>query len=121
MMFSLATVHRITRVDPVYDDAKADQLLNERIEKVCRDRLAAPDVVDAEKRHLHGVIAERAIKRILRNDVSKQQLLHGVETVLEFLELILGDFGHDGGSAAGDIASSTPSNAALHRFDGGAR
>lgn len=91
------------------------------IEKDGRPRVSPGEQAPTLSRYHHGVIAQCAIERIQGDNLSHRELVQALKSVLEFVELVLSDFGHDGGSLAADSASSTPSNAALHRFDGGAK
>lgn len=91
------------------------------IEKDGSPRVRPGEQLPTLSRYHLGVIAQCAIQRIGCDDVSHHELVQALKSVLEFVELVLGDFGHGGGSLAADNAGSTPSDAASHRFDGGAK
>ena len=76
---------------------------------------------DLSASYRKGMIAQRAIQRIGCDELREHELLEGVDAILQFIELVLRNSGHGGDSGAGDIAVSTPANAAPHRFDGGAK
>jgi len=68
-------------------------------------------------RDFKGVVANRAIERICRNDVCQDELLECVDAVLQFLELVIRDFGH--GSESSSVAcpaEPTPSGTPSHRL-----
>lgn len=61
-------------------------------------------------RDFKSVVANRAIERICRNDVGQHELLECVDAVLQFLELVMRDFGH-GSEASFGAGPANPMHA----------
>ncbi len=97
------------------------KFLDIHIEKDGRPRVLPGEQAPPLSRYHHSVIAQCAIERIRCDDVGHHELLQAVKSILEFVELVLGDFGHDGDSAVDAGSDGTGEALAPHRFDGGAK
>lgn len=77
---------------------------------------------DLRRSYRQGMIAQRAIAEIGCDEMREDQLLERVDAILQFIELALADFGHDGDSVAVDNEPEpTGPEQAPHRFDGVAK
>lgn len=107
--------------DHAIRQAAPSKFFDVHIEKDGRPRVLPGEQAPTLSRYHHGVIAQCAIERIGCDDVSHHELMQGLKSILEFVELVLGDLGHDGVSAVGADGDDTGEAQAPHRFDGGAK
>lgn len=101
--------------------ATSSKLFDVHIEKDGRPRVLPGEQIPPITRYHQSVIAQCAIERIRCDDVSHHELMQAVKSILEFVELVLSDFGHDGDSAVDVRRDGTGEPEAPHRFDGAAK
>lgn len=107
--------------DHAIRQAAPSKFFDVHIEKDGRPRVLAGEQAPTLSRYHHGIIAQCAIERIACDDVSHHELMQGLKSILEFVELVLADFGHDGVSAVDADGDGTCEAQPSHRFDGGAK